>query len=81
MELLYIKMVGIYSINSKRVLVKYNVCYDNIISYIQSPCFTIYFLEDSRFCEIVLIFIEQHAFFVLFCLNLTPVTKNAKGGQ
>ena len=34
MEMLYIKREGTYSINLKKHLVKYNGCYDSIISYL-----------------------------------------------
>ena len=34
MEMLYIKREGTYSINLKTYLVKYNGCYDSMISYL-----------------------------------------------
>ena len=34
MEILYVKREGTYSINLKTDLVKYNECYDSIISYL-----------------------------------------------
>ena len=34
MEMLYIKKKGTYSINLKTDLIKYNGCYDSMISYL-----------------------------------------------
>ena len=53
MEMLYIKREGTYSINFKTDLVKYNGCYDSMISYIWRRCSTVNFLEVSRFCEMI----------------------------
>ena len=56
MEMLYIKRKETYSINLKTYLVKYNRCYNSMISYLERQCYTVNILEVSRFCEAILNF-------------------------
>ena len=59
MEMLYIKREKGYSINLKTDLVKYNGCYDSMMGYIQRQCFTVKFLEVSRFWETIIILLND----------------------
>ena len=49
--MLYIKRKGTYSLNLKTDLIKYNGCYDSMISYPSRQCSTVNILEVSRFCK------------------------------